>query len=120
MYLRINGTDIMPYLIEDGLEWSRNDLDSSDAGRTMDGVMHRGRIATKIKLNITIKPLETEALSVILNLLQPEFFTVEYLDPLFGARSVRMYSNNITAKLRCRYNAESGKWDSFSVPLVER
>lgn len=120
MYIRVNGMDIMPYLDENGFKWSRNDLDSSDAGRTLDGIMHRGRITTKARLDLTFKPLPEEQMHTVMQLLYPEYVTVEYSDPLFGERSARMYSNNINTTLRVSYNARKGLWNSFSAPLIER
>ena len=120
MYLTINGTDIMQYLDGNGLKWSRNDLESPDAGRTMDGKMWRGRVATKIRLDLTFKPMKHAEIHKVLNLLQPEFVTVAYIDPLKGERSVQMYSNNISSTLRTAYNKNTGLWDGFTAPLIER
>ena len=120
MYLKINGTDILPYLVQGGLKWSRNDLESPDAGRTLDGKMWRGRVATKIRLDLTFKELPTDQLHRVLKLLQPEFVTAEYYDPLLGNRSVQMYSNNISAALGTVYDQERQLWQGFSAPLIER
>lgn len=120
MNLKINGFDILPFVEDNGIKWQRSDLDNSDAGRTMDGRMWRGRVATKIRLDITFLPMKDEDIKTILNLLLPEFVTVQYTDPMFGERVVTMYSNNITAGLSTIYNKEIGMWGSFTAPLIER
>lgn len=53
----IDGTDITPYMNWDGLKYSTNDLDSEEAGRTLDGVMHRSRVATKVRWDVTTKKI---------------------------------------------------------------
>ena len=50
MVFKINGTDILPYVAYQGLKWQRNDLDSEGAGRTLDGIMHRARVSSKMLL----------------------------------------------------------------------
>ena len=94
MVLKIDGVDILPYVAHQGIKWQRNDLDSSDAGRTMDGMMHRGRVASKIRLDITCRPLKSEEAKIVLNAIYPQYVTVEYLDPMYGLVSKTMYANN--------------------------
>ena len=53
MTFKINNVDFSKYVASGGLKWSRNDIDSPNTGRTLDGLMHRGRVATKIRLDIT-------------------------------------------------------------------
>lgn len=120
MRLTVNNVNLLPYIVEDGIEWSRNDVEAPDAGRTLDGVMWRGRVATKIKLKVTFMPLDHDSIHTVLTALQPEYLWVEYDDPLLGWRRAQMYSNNITAKLRIAYNQNTGKWAGFSIPLIER
>lgn len=60
-------TDLTPYLAYGGLKWSRNDIDASDAGRdTQDGLMHRARVAIKVRLDCTCKPLEQTDVTTVL------------------------------------------------------
>ena len=76
MVLKIGDVDILPYVAENGIKWQRNDLDGENAGRTMDGTMHRSRVATKVRLDITCMPLKTEDAMKILNAIFPEYVTV--------------------------------------------
>lgn len=120
--LKINGADITSYIAFKGVKWTRFDIDAPDTGRTMDGLMHRGRVTTKIRLDITCKPLTTAQASVVLNAIYPEYVTVQYTDPQAGGTVTKtMYSNNNPASfLINRDNAEDALWDGITFPLIER
>ena len=121
MTFTIDGVDMTPYVAQGGFKWSRNDVDSSDAGRTMDGAMHRGRVATKIRLDITCRPLTLEEASIVLTAIMPEFVTVEYTDPQAGEVVEKtMYANNNPATFSIRKNSGIEYWGGITFPLVER
>lgn len=117
MVLKINGTDMLPYIEKQGIKWQRNDIDGSNAGRTMDGKMYRERVTTKIRLDITCLPLSSEEASVVLNAIFPEYVTVEYMDPMYGYVIKTMYSNNIPATY---INTITDRWEGIAFPLIER
>ena len=56
----IDGTDITPYIKYQGVKWTRNDIDGPNAGRTLSGLMVRDRVATKIRLDITCRPITSD------------------------------------------------------------
>lgn len=133
--ITIDGVDITPYIAYQGVQWSRNDVDGPNAGRTMSGLMVRDRVATKIRLDITCRPLKTDELRTLLNIIYPEFVTVVYEDPMQGMVSKTMYANNNKAQFLQKYEPEEtdcqwicGKdpgqpyerWFNISFPLVER
>ena len=117
MILKINGFDILPYIKHKGIKWTRNDLDGSNAGRTMDGVMHRERIASKIRLDITCLPLKSEDAALLLNAIYPEYVEVEYTDPMYGHVYKTMYSNNNPATY---IDTKTDLWEGIAFPLIER
>ena len=120
MVFRIDGTDILKYVASDGLKYTRSDLDGPNAGRTLDGVMHRDRISSKIRWDVTCKLLKEEELAIVLSLIEPEFVTVEYTD--LQTRQVvtkTMYSNNVPTSLAFAYDGGSW-WTSFTFPLIEK
>ena len=117
MVLKIGDVDILPYVAENGIKWQRNDLDGENAGRTMDGTMHRSRVATKVRLDITCMPLKTEDAMKILNAIFPEYVTVAYTDPMLGDVTKQMYSNNIPATYA---NTVTDEWEGIAFPLIER
>ena len=119
MILNVDGINILPYVAHQGLKWQRNDLDSADAGRTMDGVMHRGRVATKIRLDVTCRPLKSEETSIVLNAIYPEYVTVEYTDPMLGLVTKQMYSNNTPASHMVIQADGVEWWQDIVFPLIE-
>ena len=120
MILTVNGVDITPFIASGGIKWTRSDIDAPNTGRTMDGTMMRGRITTKIRLDITCIPLVASDLSTVLNAIYPEFVTVRYSDPMYGTRIVTMYSNNNPASYLMKKPNGDEYWTGITFPLIER
>lgn len=121
MILKINGVDMLPYVAYRGIKWQRSDLDGETAGRTLDGVMHRDRIASKIRLDITCRPLRAAEASTVLNGVLPEYVSVEYSDPMEGKVVTKeMYSNNNPATHMLIQDDGTEWWDGIVFPLIER
>jgi hypothetical protein len=120
MILTINGVDITPFIASGGIKWSRNDIEAPNTGRTMDGTMMRGRVTTKIRLDITCIPLIASDLAIVLNAIYPEFVTVRYTDPMYGTRIVTMYSNNNPASFLVKKPNGDEYWTGITFPLIER
>lgn len=131
--ISIDGTDITKYIAYQGVQWKRNDVDGPNAGRTLSGLMIRDRVSTKIRMDITCRPLYSDELRELLNLLMPEFITVTYDDPMEGVVSKIMYSNNNGAQFmrhilgkkpeRLWYYpdpVEKEVWNNITFPLIER
>ena len=116
----IDGVDFARVIKYKGIKWTRNDIDSSNAGRTLSGLMNRGRVTTKIKLEVTCLPVPQNVANTILMLVYPEYVKVHYVDPLFGERLVQFYSNNVPATFCIQATDDSLLWDEISFPLVER
>ena len=120
MVLTINGTDITSLIAHGGLKWQRNDLESPKAGRALDGLMYRGRVSTKIRLDITCRPMKTDELRTLLNLIYPEYVSVTYEDPMEGVVTKTMYSNNNPVTFLRMHSDGTETWDDITFPLVER
>lgn len=112
--------DITPWIAWQGLTFSRNDVDAPDAGRTMDGTMHRGRVASKEKMEVKTVQLTRAQSSRLQTLLFPESIQVR-VTPYPRTNSVhvmKMYSNNVkTTYVIHRENGED--LQSLSFPLIE-
>ena len=120
MTLTIDGVDITPFIKYQGFKWTRSDIDGSDAGRTMDGVMQRNRVATKIRLDISCRPMRTAEASRVLSAIMPQFVTVTYTDPQVGGDVTKvMYSNNNPASY-CINKGGYELWHGIDFPLIER
>lgn len=120
MYLTINGRDMTPYIAYGGLKWSRNDVDSPNTGRDMGGLMHRGRVGTKIRLDVTCRLLKSDEVSIVLNTILPQYVTVTYDDPMYGRVTKTMYSNNNPAVFQMRKSNGDEYWSGITFPLIER
>lgn len=120
MTLTINGVDMTPYIAYGGLKWSRNDIDAPNTGRDMSGLMHRGRVSTKIRLDVTCKLLEAAELRTVLQAIIPEYVSVTYDDPLYGTTTKTMYSNNHPAVYQLHKNDGREYWSGVTFPLIER
>lgn len=83
----------------------------------MDGTMHRERVSSKVRLDITCLPLSTAQAMIVLNAIYPEYMTVEYMDPQYGLSVRTMYSNNNPATY---IDTSTDKWEGITFPLIER
>lgn len=119
MILTIDGTNIVPYIAYQGVKWQRNDIDGENAGRTLDGVMRRSRVGTKIRLDITCRPLTSEEAQVVLTSIMPEYVTVKYTDPQAGVVTKQMYSNNNPASYLMKKKDGREYWSGITFPLIE-
>jgi len=131
--ISIDGTDITNMIAHKGVKWSRNDIDGPSAGRTISGLMIRDRVATKIRLDITCRVLNSDELHTLLNLIMPEFVNVTYEDPQDGLVTRVMYANNNSAEFLLHKShtvpdelwyitpaPDTELWYNISFPLVER
>lgn len=121
MKVKINGLDITDYIAFGGFKWTRNDVDSPDTGRMLDGVMERTRVATKVRIDITCRPLLLSEASELLTAIMPVFVQAEYTDPQEGRVVTKtMYSNNNPASFCMKKPDGREFWSGIAFPLVEK
>lgn len=115
-----NWIDITPYIAWKGLTFSRNDIDAPDAGRDMSGLMHRGRVGVKEKMNIQTVTLTKAQSAALQTLLYPESIQVR-VNPYprtNASHTMTMYTNNV--KTTHAVTTQSGdELQSLSFPLIE-
>ena len=112
--------NISPYIAWQGINFSRNDIDSPNAGRDMTGFLHRGRVASKEKMTVKTRPLNRADSAKIQALIFPESFQVRVTPyPRTNAeKTFTMYSNNVSVGyLIHRKTGED--LESLSFPLIE-
>lgn len=112
--------DITPWIAWQGLTFSRNDVDAPNAGRDMAGTMHRGRVASKEKMNINTVQLTRAQSSRLQTLLFPESILVRVTPypRTNNTQVLTMYSNNVkTTYVIHQKNGED--LQSLSFPLIE-
>lgn len=112
--------DIVPFIANSGLKWNRNDIDAAGSGRdTLDGLMHRSRVAQKDRFDVTCRPLKRDELQLVLGLVQPESFLVRIVDLISGESVTNvMYSNNIPATFILQ-RGDTQYWSGVQIPLIE-
>lgn len=121
MTLEIDGVDIVPYIAFQGFDWQRSDVDGEGAGRMLDGTLVRNRMATKIRLDITCRPLTGTEASLVLTAIMPEWVTVKYYDPQKGSIVTKtMYSNNNPASYLIMQRDGTELWGGITFPLIEQ
>ncbi len=120
MYFKIGNLDMTPFIAYGGLKWTRSDIDAPNTGRALSGLMYRGRVGTKIRLDITCRPLDSNEVQTVLNAILPEYVTVTYDDPMSGRVTKTMYSNNNPAVFQTAKRYGKEWWGGVTFPLVER
>ena len=112
--------DITALIAWKGLTFSRNDVDAPNAGRDMNGLMHRGRVTTKEKMSVQTVPLTGTQSAWLQSLIYPETVMVR-ITPYprtNGAYIMNMYTNNVkTTYVMRRGNGED--LQSLNFPLIE-
>lgn len=97
--------------------YDEEDVSSEDAGRTQDGKMHKNRISTKVKLNMSWSYLEPTELSTLLSLFNNEYLYIKFICPNGNTQvTKKFYMGNRTSPL---YNGILGIYTSFSVNAIE-
>lgn len=121
MEFKINGLDITPYIASGGLQWQREDVDGPNAGRAMDASLLRDRIATKVRWDVTCRPLTGEELNIVLSAIQPEFVSLQYWDPITGSvLTNQFYSNNVPASFLFKQRTGKELWGGVTFPLIQK
>ena len=115
----IDGVDYAKYIEKNGLRWSRNDLDDAEAGRTLDGVMHRRRVAIKRKLSVRlIDGLTQEVMRGICEAIEPEYVPITFVDPRLGETTKLFYGSSVEAATQVSRGGEV-YWSGGSFSLIE-
>ena len=115
----IGTTNIIQYIAEDGLTFQTFDIDAPDAGRTLDGKMHRARVATKTKILVRFRPLTGSELTTIRNLMTNQTFSVKYYDPAGSQVNKTMYKGDESYQARFLYDSTHGDYHDYEVHLIE-
>ena len=119
--LTINGTEIAGYIKIDGLEWQRNDVDGSGAGRTVTGKAIRDLIASKIRLDCTCRELTGIERTALEDLLfGAAFLTVASDDAIFRGVPRTMYCNAMSGGFSRRKRNGTEYWKDVKFVLVEQ
>lgn len=101
-------------------QYDLEDVSESDAGRTEDGMMHKKRIGQVSKLEMSWNNVDTQTVSTLLKMFQPEYMYCEYLDALEGGYKVDyFYVGNRSTPMYTNSNG-IGLWSNVSFNLIRR
>lgn len=113
---KVNGTDC-PTPSEFG--WSLQDVSDSSSGRTQDAVMHKNRVATKEKIQLSWNAPDPDKASTILQLFTAEYFDVTYRCPLTNTVTTKTFYRG-DANANTYWWANNGLFEKISFNIIER
>lgn len=116
--LIINGHDYSRYVERKGLSWSRDDLDADEAGRTMDSIMHRSKVADKRNHTIKLVNAPESVLAQLDTDVSTETYTATYKD-LHGIMTKEFYTNSFKATLNVVDDEGEGDWGGATFNMHE-
>lgn len=118
MIKKINGTSVkMP----SSCTWGLQDISSEDSGRTLDGVMHIDRIATKLKFDCIWNGPTQEETSAILNLVCPNVFVdLTFDDPITMTEKTKTFYTGDKSAPVYQWSTGSKIFTTLSFNFVEQ
>lgn len=121
-FYRVNGFNILPYLDQEGLQWEENDLDSDESGRTLDGMMHRTRVAIKDKHTLKCRPLKREeAHTVLQHIALHAMHTVSTnVHPKVDTFNAAMYNSSRSAGIYSLDEDNNVVWKGITFTLIQQ
>ena len=104
-------------------QYDLQDVSAPDAGRSEDALMHKQRISQKVKIELEWTGLTTQEVSILLAQFNPEYLSVEYIDPINGVARDGYYVRKIFYvgdRTSPMYNASLGLWEKLAFNIIER
>ena len=99
-------------------EYVLSDISKSDAGRTEDTVMHKGKVGQTISLNVGWESLTTAELSTLLKQFDKEYISLVYLDAKAGDfLTAEFYVGDRASPM---YNSKLNLWDSLEFSIIKQ
>lgn len=122
MTFTVNNVNLVPYIANQGLSYQLSDIDDPETGRTMDGMMRRGKITDKDKWKLKFRSdLTTAEMSTILSAVTHQYVTAQYLSPRTATVVTKtMYVGDRTAAHYIERHDGTILWKDLSFSLIER
>lgn len=96
------------------------DISRSDAGRTEDGLMHKERIARKVKIDLQWSNPTPAETAQILTAFSPEYFNVQFVHPLTNTTVTKtFYSGDQDSPIKI-WTVNNKRYESISFNIIER
>ena len=117
MLIKIDGKAISP----SPSEYSVSIMDlSTDANRTMSGLLVRTVVSTKRKIQLSWPALNKEQVSQLLKAVSPSFFQVEYIDPQENSRKTGVFYCGDRTVSGLMFKNDSIFYKDIKFDLIER
>lgn len=114
----IGGLNITSWIADSGFQWERNDIDSPNSGRDMNGTMRRSIVARKDKMQITCRSITSNQLTQLFNALASTTISVTYTVPGGSSRTSTFYNSKKSAGVVQDIGNEI-LYDGVSFDLIE-
>lgn len=99
---------------------SIQDISSPDAGRTLDGVMHKDVVVSKRTIDLTFNGKRPDEVSSILKLFEPVYVDISFHDPREGKVITKtFYTGDINAEPKI-WTVNNKIYSSISFSVIER
>lgn len=113
--------DISPYIKLEGVQWSINPVDASDAGRDQAGKMHRAMLGQWRRLDVSLIPLPRTTITQILQATSAEWLEVVFLDLQTGANYTgTMYRGATLNAVHKIHRNDVSIWVGTVLELIEQ
>lgn len=112
--------DITKYIKFEGLDFGRHDVESPESGRDMRGLMHRGRVAVKERVDLQTVPIDNTVTALLHSYILPETvrFRITPYPSTNAAMIMTMYSNEVKTHYLI-HRANGTDIYTMTFPLVE-
>lgn len=115
--IAVNGTYIKT---PSTMQWGLQDVSAPDSGRTEDALMHKNRVAQKIKIQLGWNNITPDEAHPIVAAFNPEYVDVTYYDLLAGGIVTKnFYTGDKTAPFKM-WTANNKRYSTLSFDIIER
>lgn len=114
--LQVNGTYIPD---PSSLQWGIQSVSDQNAGRTTDGKMHVNLITRKRKLELAWNNVDFATVSEILQAVNPETFSVTYLDALTNTRLTKTFYVGDRSAMVYSYSDGYKRYTNVAFNIIE-
>lgn len=115
---KVNGVPLKytPSTFNYGLQ----DVSDTESGRTQDAVMHKNRIAQKVKIDLSWNVLRPSEVSELFKMFDPEYIDVTYWDAKEGKEVTKtFYTGDKTAPVKY-WVIDNKMYNQVAFNLIER
>ena len=103
-------------------DWTLSDNSAEDAGRVQDGndTMYKNRTSQKRKLSLSWNGPDADTTSVILQMFNPEYITVVYVDALTNTENTRVFYTGDRKASVGIWTVNNKRYSSVTLGIIER